>query len=300
MLSICLPVYNVYVSGLVNQLCQQRAQVNIPVEIVIIDDASNEAFKSENKKHVPDDGIYVELKQNRGRAAIRNLFLHYAQYPFLLFMDCDAELGTDDFLANYTEMLNDKHVVCGGRIYPKPPIASAYSLHWKYGITRETKTVPTRNNHPYASFMTNNFVIHREVLQRIPFDETLSFYGHEDTLFGLHLQQNNIVVKHIDNPVIHGQLEDNRSFVRKTRQAVRNLFYIYQQYAPNIKLLENNIRLLKYYKLARKTGLSFILSFIYKSSQSLLKKQLESAHPSLFILDLLKLSYFCYLSRSSR
>jgi len=43
--------------------------------------------------------IYIQLDNNIGRAKIRNLFLKYAKYDYLLFLDCDTFIISDDFVA---------------------------------------------------------------------------------------------------------------------------------------------------------------------------------------------------------
>ena len=101
MISVCVPVYNFNITALVDELLKQSAQINVPTEIIVIDDCSN-LFKDENQK-VSKDAKYIELSENIGRAKIRNRFLEYAKYKFLLFLDCDSLVVKNDFLLKYLD-----------------------------------------------------------------------------------------------------------------------------------------------------------------------------------------------------
>ena len=54
------------------------------------------------------------------------------------------------------------------------------------------------------------------VLKDQGFNPLISGYGHEDTLFGFELEQNGIVIRHIDNPVLNAHLDSNTQFLYKT------------------------------------------------------------------------------------
>ena len=56
--------------------------------------------------------------------------------------------------------------------------------------------------------------------KKISFNERLSGYGHEDTLFGYELNKNNIQIHHIDNPVLNGHLDTNEAFLLKTEEGL--------------------------------------------------------------------------------
>src|ERR1035437_10178864 len=97
MLSICIPVYNYDVTMLVQILYQQAGELQIVFEIICIDDCSKEEYRKVNEQ-VITYAKYVQLHQNIGRAKIRNLFLEYVHFKYLLFLDCDSEIISDDFV----------------------------------------------------------------------------------------------------------------------------------------------------------------------------------------------------------
>jgi len=247
MISICIPLYNFDATGLIMELQRQMEKLSIPCELILIDDHSEDSYR-EYYRSLTGDHQYIELPQNVGRAKIRNLFLQYATFPYLLFLDCDSIIHQSDFLHNYLSIISEQpDVVCGGRVYPFEKPDKEHQLRWNYGIQRESKTCKERQKTPNRSFMTNNFLIKKELLQEIRFDERLTQYGHEDTLFGLELAKRGITIKHIENPILNGDIETNEEFLRKTEAGIENVIKIleYSQEDPD---LIQNITLLKTYQ----------------------------------------------------
>ena len=261
MLSVCIPIYNYDVRDTVRRLAWQAARLDVPVEIVCIDDASAEPYRSLNAEVMSEKNVMlVCLDRNVGRSRIRNLFLSHTAQPYLLFLDCDSLIIDDSFLQRYVDVLRGiggPCVVCGGRVYP-PTADRRHRLRHRYGVERECRSATVRSEKPYASFMTNNFVVSREVLANNPFDESLSRYGHEDTLFGLRLAQQQVSIVHIDNPVLNGDVEENSLFLRKTREGVENLVEIYLS-AGMERDLEQNAALVGFYKKLNDRGLSSLV-----------------------------------------
>lgn len=91
MLSILIPTYNYVCVKLVTDLQQQAERLECPYEILVADDASEDAFKRENRKINGIPGCkYIELQENVGRSRIRNILGRLARYDFFLFLDCDG------------------------------------------------------------------------------------------------------------------------------------------------------------------------------------------------------------------
>ena len=234
MIAICIPVYNFDVRPLVADLINQMEALNAQTELILIDDASEEHYQSINQFSHPLVRQFT-LSENIGRAAIRNRFLTYTQQPFLLFLDCDSNIVRENFLRTYLQVTqsSDYKVFTGGRIYPSTCAGAAQKLSWKYGSLRESKSLKERQQQPYLSFMTNNFLIHREIWSVVQFDESLRQYGHEDTLFGFHLKQAGIEIQHLDNPILNGHLETNREFLSKTEKGIKNLVHLVNTYGSD-------------------------------------------------------------------
>ena len=120
MISICIPVYNFNVSLLLEELSRQMEKAEASVELILIDDCSSSENKELNKSAC-NKHRYIELEKNIGRAKIRNLFLEYAQYEHLLFLDCDSLIPKETFLSNYLKAIKEgeSSIICGGRIYDR-------------------------------------------------------------------------------------------------------------------------------------------------------------------------------------
>ena len=223
MLSVCIPVYNYDATPLARSLVAQASAVADGMELVCIDDASAPEWRERNAQ-LAQWGQYVQLDHNVGRARIRNMFLDHSSGDYLLFLDVDSEVG-EGFLARYVKVLQEGRpaVVVGGRVYDRRGDNRQHRLRYLYGTRVESKPAAWRRAHPYRSFMSNNFVVRRDVFGQLPFDERISRYGHEDTLFGYRLEQSGIPITHIDNPVVNGEVESNEVFLDKTREGVLNL-----------------------------------------------------------------------------
>ncbi len=300
MLSICIPVYNFNVINLIKTLDEQTKALGILYEIIVIDDCSNSDKKLINNELLSIKSVfYIELDKNIGRSAIRNLFLKYAKFEHLLFLDCDSQIADNLFIANYIRHCNpSEQVVCGGRIYPPKQKNRQYNLRWEYGVTRECIPAEVRIKKPYQSFMTNNFLIHRNVLETIKFEENLTGYGHEDSLFGYRLMQNNIPVIHVQNPVIHDYTETYSEFLHKTRQALENLYFIKSEMNLGNDF-DNMIKLLRVYDWIKKNFLEIPVLLVSIVLKPLIILFFRFGLISLKAFDFYKLGYYIKLGIKS-
>lgn len=290
MLSILIPVYNFDVRQLVADLKAQCEEAGQPFEIICFDDLSISKYQEINSGVKSSNVEYIELEKNLGRSAIRNALGKAAQYPYLLFMDCDSKVVKTDFIKAYLDHLEPNTLLYGGRCYsPTPRIEADYFFHWKYGIEREQSSVAQREKQPWHSFMTNNFLIPKNVFEKINFDESLKQYGHEDTLFGLELAKEKIHIKHLDNPLEHIGLETTEVFLKKTEQGLENLFSLWKKGTP----IET--KLLNYFIKINNWRSSFLIAFIFKIIKPFLIKQLKSNNPNLLFFDFYKLGFMCSL-----
>jgi hypothetical protein len=224
MLSICIPVYDSDISELVSSLLNQIKELDSKIEICIIDDASPNP-KSDISSINHPSVFYYKNTDNVGRSKIRNQFASLTNYTYLLFLDGDSRISRPDFLQSYCTILkaNPIEVLCGASVYQtSKPNRSRY-LRWKYSTIRESKSLKERLKNPNLGFKTNNFIIHREIFKCVQFDESLVGYGHEDSLFGFQLNKLKIRITHIDNPVLNFHIDDNVTFLKKTKEGVRNL-----------------------------------------------------------------------------
>jgi len=291
MISICIPIYNFNVTELVSKLSAQVKTLGVPAEIILIDDCSKKNYKELNES-ICSKEQYIKLDKNIGRSAIRNRFIEYAKYDYLLFLDCDSLVIGDLFLNNYLEAIhtNPEAVICGGRVYDKKTPAKDKMLRWKYGIVKESKPAEERSQKPHSSFMSNNFLISKSLFQKIKFDERIVGYGHEDTLLGFELKKQNVSILHINNPILNGDIENNETYLKNTESAVINLIQILKHTNHNKELI-NEVTLLRiFYNVffLRKT-----ISFIFMLVAPLIKSILIAGYANLYLFDFYKLGILC-------
>ena len=287
MISVCIPIYNFDVTQLVKTLVGHMKLLDVPSEIILVDDCSETFFKEVNEC-VCSKQTYIKLEKNIGRAAIRNRFLDYAKYNHLLFLDCDMVVPSDCFLSKYLVAIKEhpNNVICGGLKYQEKPPLRTQRLRWKYGINRESKKVEERNQNPNKSFMSSNFVIEKNILATIRFDERLVEYGHEDTLLGFELKKRNMTNVHIDNPVLSVDLVDNKDFISNNEKAVMNLIQILEFIGYDKDFIEDITLLRTYYKWYNFRKLILGLFFVLRP---IIKFTLSKGYVNLWAFDFFKL-----------
>jgi len=292
MLSVLIPIYNFNVTKLVQTLHNQATNLGIVFEIILVDDYSK-THKIANKTLSKLPYVqYIELSENYGRSKIRNYLVLLSKYENLIFLDCDSLINNNNFIKNYIENIKYS-VISGGRTYTqKPPEDKNYYLHWLYGTKTESIPLDKRLESPYKNFQTNNFFVKKSVFKIIKFNENITKYGHEDTLFGYELKKNNFIITHIDNSVIHIGLEEKSIFIKKTFLSINNLVELYNSNTYS-KDFFNEIKLLKYFFILKKYYLCLLLKMIDKLFNKVIINNLYSKKPFLFLLNLLKLNTIC-------
>ena len=148
-LSVCIPVYNQDITGLVHSLLEQIKSSTYEhlVNIIIIDDHSEEIFYSLNRV-LSKEVTYKYLDKNIGRSKIRNKFLKYSESDYLLFIDCDSSIIDDKFILSYLNYLESEkpNVIVGSSVYSNQAPRLSRRLRWKYGSQRESQSYQERKN----------------------------------------------------------------------------------------------------------------------------------------------------------
>ena len=291
MISICIPTYNYSVIKLVSELDRQCRRNNIDYEILVLEDCSTKVCFLKNIEDLKnfENVKHLSFEENQGRSKARNYLAKVARFDNLLFLDCDSEINDENFINCYLKNIENP-VVCGGTAYLKSQYEKNKELRYKYGIKCEMLSANVRNKKKI--FTTNNFLIHKNIFEKIQFKEFLKKYGHEDSLFGYELRKNNIKIKHIDNPVIHAGVEENSVFIDKTRLAIDNLIIIQNQKSIDIDFI-NEITLAKTYKKLKNIRLNYLLKISFKISKNIvLRYLLYSKNPNIFVFNFYKLGYY--------
>jgi glycosyltransferase involved in cell wall biosynthesis len=297
MLSVNIPVYNIEVVELVDQLTTQAKKLKIPFEIRVYDDCSAENTKLKNRALLRANSVvYVELENNLGRAAIRNKMGLESIYEQLLFIDADSYLVKDNYLETFIQNTKTGRILCGGTAYsPEKPKQQEKLLRWVYGKEREAVSAAQRNSKKGFILTSNNFLIEKAVFEKIHFRENLKGYGHEDTLLGYDLFKQNFEILHIDNPVEHTGLENSQVFLDKTKRALENLKLVSEELLLNDREFIQQVNFLeKYHRFVKVLPKTF-LSWCFVFSQKYLARNLTGSKPNLRCFDLYKLGFYATL-----
>ena len=289
-LSILIPVYNWDCTKLVNDLLEQLPE---DAEIIIGNDKSTDAEVIAALQRISclkQCRVY-EPTENIGRSRIRNRIFDLSHGEWLLFVDCDTEVTSPYFVKNYLDAINDVQAdaYCGGmrntEMRPK-----GCELRWTYEHKVAQKlTKEYRNLHPYESLTTQNFMISRDAFIHVGgFLEEITKYGYEDVILIQQLKQLEKKIHHIENRLIHLDIDSNKKFLSKTREALRTLHSLPESMWPKIKIT-NLYHTLRKYKLHRVVALMHVLFL------PITRRILCSRFVSIKLLQIYKIGYFCGL-----
>lgn len=225
-LSILIPTYNGDCRRQVSVLSRQAEAIEgLRYEIIVADDGSTDRHAVELCSEVATlpHCRFIARDENRGRAAIRNFLAREACYEWLLFMDCDMSIVSEQFVKAYLDDASVRDVAYGGYVVGSGERSCLRFIYEKQ--CEPMHRAEERGKRPYLHFHTCNFMVRREVMLRYPFDERFHHYGYEDVLWGKQLHQAGITIAHLDNPAGFCTFEDNRHFVSKTEEGLRTLHH---------------------------------------------------------------------------
>ncbi|REC41735.1 glycosyltransferase family 2 protein [Chryseobacterium pennipullorum] len=289
-LSICIPVFNFDVRDLIFDLKKEIETSAIEAEIIVIDDASAEKFKQINRGVEEQVHNFVFLKENIGRSKIRNLFLKFSTGEYLLFLDCDGKVIDPQFLKKYIQFIYENpetQVIYGGRKVLEAVPDQNHYLRWKFSVERENLPVVLRRGKSYLSFQTNNFVIKKEVLEKVIFNPEFKNYGYEDLLFAMDLKSEKIRIDHIDNAILNNDLEENSVYLNKVEESVESLSRMLKDKNLYDKL--SDVKLVRLYQQVNHTPFKAALKSLFAIVENRIKENLLKGNVSLRYLDIYKL-----------
>ena len=293
MISILIPCFDYNAYPLVSILEKQALMLKIDFEIICIDDGSFSSKNDVNQKiNLLTNSKFIESKKNIGRIKNRLLLAEKSQYEWLIFLDVDTLPNEDNFLKNYIDQLNKGMVIIGGCIY-KEPENENFSLRYKFGKLREQINSDIRNKNPYKYVSSGNFMCKKDVLIDVLASINSISYGN-DYIFGSLIKKKGIDIKHIDNPVLIDNIDENQIFIKKTHHALDNLISSYN----NKIIKKHSISILKAYIILDSLLMKNIFVKITDLFKNLLNRNLHSKDPNLFLFDLYRLNYLCKIKNA--
>ena len=294
MLSILIPTYNYNVYPLVTELKSQADALGISYEILVQDDASHFFLRENTEINLLQHCSYTLNHENLGRGNNINLLNNRAQFEYVLILEADAFPEKKTYLQNLIATINtDTSILFGGVTYPNQKPEKEKLLRWKYGNERESISLSERLKNPYHFVFTWNLLLKKEILSKHHFPYNVKEYGYEDVVFIKQLKENNILVQHIENRLVHFNTETSLTFIEKTEKAVITL----NQLIISNKLDLKDTKIGKAYHIIQFWQLDIVIRFLFKKLSKQMITNLTSSNPSLIVLDLYKLGYFCLLNQ---
>ena len=138
----------------------------------------------------------------------------------------------------------------------------------------------------------NNTVIKKTSFDKVKFDSHLTKYGHDDTQLSYQLSQFNLKLKHIDNPVEHGDIDSNKEYISKSKSSLENLVVLYD----DGKINTDFSRLISLLLLLNKLKLTYLISVFFRISEGFLYKNLEGNNPNLLVYNFFRIGYLCKIN----
>lgn len=294
-LDIVIPEYNFVCTELLASLhaqCTAAPQLRA-FTITVVDDASTSAATTARNREINrlPHCRFLENGVNSGRSATINKGIQSSGNELVLIIDCDAEVASPRFISDYLDFFLQNGaaaaVVCGGILTSPRYLRADNHLRYRY----ETAASKIRNlrfqrSHPYDFFSTFNVMMRRSVLREVSFNEQLTRYGYEDTLFGLELEKKGIPVSYIDNRLIHTGIDSSQSFLEKTETALHNLHDFRYLFGSRGTAVSRTADALRRYHLA---GAVRLWHRLFGACE---RQNLLGSRPSLFLFKLYKLGYY--------
>ena len=286
-LSILIPVYNTVCVNFVRQLQQQAELTGIDYEIIVADDASPLQHCVEENRQISQlpHCQYLMKEVNTGAAATRNFLAQQSRYQWLLFLDCDMQLPNEQFITRYLASMSAP-VINGGLSIGGDTKLLCSNLRYRYEKAEEPNHTPQRRQQrPYQSFRSTNFLIRRDVMLNHPFDERFRRSGYEDVFFGKQLRQHQIAITHIDNPLLMTDYEANADYVSKMERSLHTLHQFRQE-------LRGYSRLLTLADGIHIGAVRRFLAFLHRILAPMERRNLCGKHPNLTLFKLYRLGYY--------
>jgi glycosyltransferase involved in cell wall biosynthesis len=225
-ISICVPAYRHDVSELIAALaaCEDAGLA----EIIVHDDGTaDHEMLARMQYEASRQRIAVRLiaaDANRGRASARNGAIAHARADWVLLLDADMLPDQEDFLTRYLDAMDASSVpavIVGGYSLRHTRKDASKALHRWQAEASECLGAERRQEAPGRYVFSSNVLAHRTILDMIPFDESFSGWGWEDTDWGIRATKY-FPVRHINNTATHLGLDADAALMSKYARSGEN------------------------------------------------------------------------------
>ena len=293
MISILIPCHNFNAYPLALKLEKQALLLNVNFEIICSDDGSFSLKNEENQKiNLLTNSKFIELKKNIGRIQNRIFLAEKAQYDWLIFLDVDSEPKKNDYLKKYISNIGSSDFVFGGNEF-KYNLNGKFSLKNKFAKLREAKSSTDRKKKPYKYIISANFMAKKSSFLYCYSKIKYKSYGN-DYIISSVLQNNNILIHHIDNFTMVSVNDDNEQFILKSKDALKNL---YKNYSEG-NLSKSSISILNAFSILDKLKMCKVFLLVTNPIEEFIFKKINSKNPNLILFDIYRLRYLCSIKYS--
>ncbi len=241
-LDICIPVYRQDPTRLILELARQKSAEDSC--LLIYDDGSGDpeltAQISAALQAYPGPSRLLTGIENRGRSGARNALIAAGSADWLLFLDGDMQIISNDFLMAYRAAAARQSLPCcivGGFDVHRSGGPASTRLHVLQSCRSECLTAAQRNLDPGRFVFTSNIFLHRRICAEIPFDNHFRGWGWEDVEWGLNIARAYPIL-HIDNAAIHLGLDQDHDLVRKYERSGPNFMLLLAHHPESVKRMQ--------------------------------------------------------------
>lgn len=227
-LSVLIPFLRDDPTDLINQLALEATQLNGAVEVILLDDGTQDAALTgrlmHQISHCPLLPVcLISLSANEGRSIGRNRLATQARGGFLLFLDSDMKPDRPSFLRAWLDLVEagQTQIAFGGFTLLQAPDAPRFAVHRAMASKSDCLEPEVRQLHPEKYVFTSNLLINRDILSEENFDPAFSGWGWEDVEWAMRVSRR-YRVDHVDIPATHMGLDTASALATKYEQSVPN------------------------------------------------------------------------------
>ena len=226
-ISVLTPFLRDDPDALIRELDTEAAALSGQVELILMDDGTNDAALTARLKATLDaltlPARLITLGANEGRARGRNRLTTAARGQAFLFLDSDMKPDTPHFLQNWTNLFaaDAPAVAFGGFSLDQAPTDARFAVHRALSGASECVPAAERAKTPEKYVYTSNLLVRRDVFDAEAFDPGFTGWGWEDVEWAMRVSQRFQVI-HIDNPATHMGLDTVADLAGKFDQGAGN------------------------------------------------------------------------------
>ena len=198
----------------------------------------------------------------------------------------------NDYLKKYISNIGSSDFVFGGNEF-KYNLNGKFSLKNKFAKLREAKSSTDRKKKPYKYIISANFMAKKSSFLYCYSKIKYKSYGN-DYIISSVLQNNNILIHHIDNFTIVSVNDDNEQFILKSKDALKNL---YKNYSEG-NLSKSSISIFNAFSILDKLKMCKVFLLVTNPIEEFIFKKINSKNPNLILFDIYRLRYLCSIKYS--